>query len=169
MPGRRRRTRLRVLLRGLLVLMVVPIGVAHLAQNVQQPSSAGSAAVAMSTPTRLAATDNAKINVAQEDGHEYYQFTNLSASLTAGGTGVAGQEIRFVIQGVSVCSDVTDHRGIASCVGSTRAAVVDFTTVPQQFTAVFGGHGPLQPASITMDFRKITGGGSSSDQGESDE
>lgn len=100
------------------------------------------------------------MDVAQPD---YYQFTNLKATLTFDGAPVEGATVVFEVAGVPVCTDVTNNSGFVNCPSNDKPARSEFPDAdPLTFTyvAVVSG-GPFdglssQPAQL----EKITGGGS---------
>jgi hypothetical protein len=164
MRARRLRRGRQFALGGLLVLLI-PVGVAHLAQNTVPVTYAGQTEVSIpsSVSTEIAAASNAKVNVAQDQ--DYYQFTNLSATLSFDGGPIEGATMLFTVPGtgstaVPVCSDVTDKHGDATCSSDVRALVAKIgSTPPTQFTVSFAGLGVYGPVQVDQDFQKDTGNG----------
>lgn len=146
MPGRRRRRVLSLLL----VAPILGLGTAFLAANVVDASYAGQTLVTVAVPTSISATDSAKINMSQQDQHDYYHFINVSATLSGGGVPLVGEVIHFTAEGGVICDAVTDANGEADCPSDTKVPTSDFTgSVPTTFTATFAGEGSLVGSSAT--------------------
>src|SRR5690348_1611025 len=94
-----------------LVVMLLPVGVAHLAENSVPVTYAGVAEQSITIP-RVLVLQDAKVNVAQPD---YYQFTNLKATLTSNGAPVEGTAVVFKVADVPVCTGITDKNGVVNC------------------------------------------------------
>jgi hypothetical protein len=132
-------------------LLLLPIGVAHLAQNSVDTSYVGEAEAQVSIAVTLAVdARDAHVNLAQDQGKDYYHFTNLKATLTDAGGAVNGEPIVFTADGVILCSAPSDKnattqgQGLATC--NAKVAVADFAGVPTTYTATFAGDGALQPS-----------------------
>src|SRR5690242_14692487 len=104
-------SRMRGLAVGCLTVMLAPVGVAHLAQNSVPVTHAGAVEQAISVQTQLF-TEDAKVNVAQEGGKEYYHFIDLKAVLTYDGQSVNGEPIIFTAGGVTICTGSTDTQAV---------------------------------------------------------
>lgn len=143
---------------GGLVVMLLPVGLAHLAENAVPVTHAGVTETSVTIARSLTLQD-AKVNVAQQD---YYQFTNLKATLTFNGDPVEGATVVFKVADVPVCTGVTDKSGVANCPSNDKPARSEFPAGdPLSFTyvAVVSG-GPLDGLeSSPAHLEKITGGG----------
>lgn len=148
------------------LLLAVPVaaltlgGTVYQASNTVDPSYAGQSRLTLSSRTAIAASDGAKVNLAQQDKHGYYQFTNLTATLTAAGSPVDGEALTFTVGGVPACVATTDHAGVARCASGTRLPVDDFPAgTPTGYVVTFAGDGGLAGSSTAADFSKDTGAG----------
>jgi len=72
-------------------------------------------------------------------------YLTLSARLTAGGVAQAGQTIRFLVGGTTVCSAKTGADGVARC-GNTLPILLA-TALRLGYDALFDGSPDLQPSS----------------------
>ncbi|MGN6252133.1 MAG: hypothetical protein ACTHNS_10010 [Marmoricola sp.] len=147
---------------GGIFAVLVPLSVAHLAENALPVTYAGQVeqAVDLSQPVQLSAP-TAKVNVAHADT---YQFTNMRAGLTGPSGSVAGATIVFRVADVVVCTDTTNNNGEALCSSNEQfdralfhPTDVDPLTYP--YTATFAGYPPLAAATATGSLQKITGNG----------
>jgi uncharacterized membrane protein len=143
-----------------LALLLLPVGLAHMAVNAVPTTYVGEAEAAVVVPTTLT-LDDAKVNVAHD---AEYQFLNMKATLLSNGTAVRGAMVTFKVAGVTVCIEETNANGRAICPGNGRFPVdrfeppaVDPTTYP--YTATFAGSGPHQPATGSAHLTKVVGDG----------
>lgn len=148
------------------LLLAVPIaaltlgGTVYQASNTVDPSYAGQSQLTLSRPTAIAVGDGAKVNLAQQDEQGYYQFTNLTATLTTAGSPVDGEALTFTVGGVPACVATTDHAGVAHCASDARLPVGDFPAgAPTGYVVTFAGDGGLAGSSTAADFSKDTGAG----------
>lgn len=160
MRARLRRKSRRYALCGLAFLLL-PVGLAHLATNAVPVTYAGVANQPISMPTTLS-LEGAKVNVAQDD---YYQFTNLKATLSFNGNPVDGATVAFKVAGVPVCTQTTKNNGDAICPSSDQIDrsefpdSVDPTTFEYVAVVTAGPLAGLQ--SLPAQLEKQTGAGSS--------
>lgn len=141
-----------------LVALLVPVGLARMAENTVDPSYAGTVemSVKLGVDTSLA-LDDAKVNVAQGS----YRFQNMKATLTqtSDGAPVEGATIVFKVASVAVCTDTTNQKGQVNCQANTRfdpstfPATTDPTTLP--YTAEFAGGSGYLPAAATAGLTKV--------------
>ena len=143
-------SRARGLAVGSLTVLLVPVGMAHLAQNSVPVTHAGAVEQAISVETQLTLED-AKVNVAQEGGKEYYHFIDLKAVLAYDGQPINDEPIVFTADGVTICTRTTDTQavthgqGLATC--NAKEPVESFSDVPSTFQATFAGDPPLEGSS----------------------
>ena len=114
---------------GAALLLLVPVGVAHLAANSVPVTGAGVTEQALSFPTSLALTN------ATYDG----QLTGISARLTSAFGPISGAKIVFRMAGEPVCTALTSNTGVAAC----NPAPSDGQG---PYTAAFDGLGSFQPS-----------------------
>lgn len=152
MPTRRRtrRTPHRVVRLAplLLVAPLATLGSAVLAANVMPVTYAGVDRISLLAETRLSA-DDAKVNVAQEGGKDYYHFIQVSATLASVGV-VSGRTITFTANGGLICEATTSASGSAHCPNNTKVLTSDFANgTPTIFTATFAGGDGLAAATAS--------------------
>ncbi len=153
-----RRSRSRWLGLGVASLLL-PIGVAHLAQNSVATSYISESAANVSITSAVTVKD-AHVNVAQTAGKGYYRFTDMMATLADGGHGIDGKTVVFTVSGIVLCAVKTTGGGHATC--ETKVAVDQFPKpLPSTFTATFAGDPPLE-ASHAEGSLTVTGDGNSS-------
>ena len=130
------------------MLLLLPVGLAHLATNSVPVTYAGATEVPIGLPTSVTLVDvgDAKVNVAQENGKDYYHFIDLQAHLASNGQSVNDEPVIFTVGGIAICTGdkqtITRGQGLATC--NDKIPVDSFTTVPSTFTATFAGDPPLQ-------------------------
>jgi len=155
----RRSHRMRVRRRRALALVpiapLVVVGSACLAANVVPVTYAGTTTVAVTVPTALTPGDDAKVDVAQEDKHDYFHFINVSAVLTTQGLPLVGQQVTFSAAGGTICVAMTDHSGRADCPSDTKVDADSFTETPTTFTASFVGHDGLATSTASAALRSV--------------
>jgi len=135
---------------GGLVVLLLPVGLAHLATNSVPATYAGAAEVPIPLLTSMTLVDvgDAKVNVAQEK--DYYHFVDLQAQLTSNGRSVNDKPVIFTVEGVVICigdkQTITHGQGLATC--NDKLPVASFARVPSTFTATFAGDPPLAPSHV---------------------
>lgn len=130
---------------GGLVFMLVPIGVAHLAENTVATSYVSESEATVSITPGLTVKD-AHVILSQENGKGYYHFNAMHATLTDGQHGVDGETIVFTVGQYEICRAQT-MGGQATC--NTKSDVQNFPTpLPLTFTATFAGDPPLEAAQV---------------------
>lgn len=162
MRGRRfRRVRpVRVFAVGLLVALLVPVGLAHLAQNSLPVTYAGQVMVPTGLTFRTSlSVQAAKVDVAHQDT---YQFTNMKATLTGPSGPVQGATIVFRVADVDVCTGTTNHNGEATCSSNeqfdrTRFHPTGADPLTYPYTATFAGDPPLAASTGTGSLQSATG------------
>jgi len=126
-----------------LVFLVLPplligVGTVFLAGNFVPPTSAGVVATSPAIPTTLAFNTP----VLSERGYS----VALSATLTAGGSGLGGQTLVLGVGSASctgTTATTTASLGVASC------TISGLSSLPTSVTASFAGNGPLEGSSAT--------------------
>src|SRR5690242_6743301 len=107
---------------GGLAFVLLPVGLAHLAENTVPVTNAGVTEQPVSIPSPLTLQD-AKVNVAQAG---YYQFTNLDATLFVDGSPVQGATVVFLVAGFPVCTGATNNKGLVNCASNDKPARSNF-------------------------------------------
>lgn len=170
MPKKRRRHQRGWWLEVTLLTLLLPVGIAHMAQSTVDPSFADQNRVTISiaTSVELGNAKIAKVNRAQEDGKDYYKFQQLRATLTHAGGPVQGVLLKFVVAGRIVCEERTDGDGQVMCDNNAMHPVELFgPTVPTAYTVSFAGEGALEPSSRVGALRPIGDGMAGADPTES--
>ena len=159
MRARSARRSRRLALGGALMLLV-PVGVAHLAENAVPVTHAGVSENAVTIPTGLTILSG-KVNVAHEG---QFQFQTLKARLTFDGGPVANETLDFYIGRTKVCSAVTQGEGKAICSSDRIFSTSDFAGLGSDplaypYRVVFGGDGSLLASTTVGSLEKETGTG----------
>lgn len=116
----------------------------------------GEGEFSVQVPTRLTAGPGGNVNVSQAASKGYLQFDNIRADLKAAGVSLAGEQVEFKADGVTICTDTTNNVGRASCTGGKTVDVVKFGgSVPTSFTATFAGDGGLQGDTDTATLTQV--------------
>ncbi len=151
-----RRSR-RLALGGLLMLLA-PVGIAHLAENSVPMTRAGVSQQVVTVPTGLTILSG-KVNVAH-DGE--FQFQTLKARLAFDGGPVSNETLDFYIGSTKVCSAVTQGSGKAICSSDRAYRTSEFAGLGSDplaypYKVVFAGDGSLQASTAVGSVEKETG------------
>lgn len=157
-PRGRRTRRLAV---ALLVTMI-PVGAAYLAQNSVTVSYTDQVNLIVIPPRQAAIGMNGgKVNVAHAGT---YQFTNMKATLTGPSGPAPDATIVFRVAGVVVCTETTKTSGEAICTSNRQFDRSLFHPVGADplsypYTATFAGSSALEGVTVTGTLEKDTGNG----------
>ena len=133
-----------------LLVLLATLGTAALASNVIPDTYAGVTVVSLHAGSSMSVADDATVNVAQEQGKDYYHFINVAGVLRSTSGDVANRTVTFAAGAGVICTATTAADGSASCPNNTKVPTSAFIGgTPTTFTATFAGGGDLASSSAS--------------------
>jgi hypothetical protein len=123
------------------LLLLGPVGLAHLARNAVPVTRAGQMVLTVDPQLALTATPA----LVDRGSSGLLSTDDLSARLTSSGSPVGGASIVFVVAGREVCTSVTDAAGVATC----DFAAAGFVQRPPTYSALYAGASGVPPVRIS--------------------
>ena len=106
--------------------------------------------------SRLVAGTTAEAEVAGPDKHKLTgpytvdRYVHLAATLSdASGAPIKSQTLVFSVNGTTICSAVTNTKGVAKCGAKGRKTLPQIAVLPGTFVATFGGSAGVSAATAS--------------------